>query len=278
MDNRVELVIDESVASVRLVRPEKLNALDPPMFEALAEVGARLGSHRGLRAVVISGEGRGFCAGLDLERISSVANGQSLLPFADLTERTHGPANFVQHVVWQWRELAVPVVAAVHGIAFGAGFQLALGADLRYVAPGTQFSILETKWGLVPDMAGIHLMRHLAKEDIVRELTYTARIFTAEEALRYGFVSHLVEDPLSAAMETARQIASRSPDAIRAAKRLLNLATARDAETILSEETAAQTRLLASTNQIEAVKSNLEGRSARFVDPDPVVHARPSAA
>jgi enoyl-CoA hydratase/carnithine racemase len=278
MDKRVELEIDEGIADVRLARPEKLNALDPPMFEALAKVGAQLRARHGVRAVVISGEGRGFCAGLDLERISSVANGQSLLPFADLTERTHGPANFVQHVVWQWRELAVPVIAAVHGIAFGAGFQLAIGADLRCVAPETRISILETKWGLVPDMAGIHLMRHLAREDVVRELTYTARIFTAEEALGYGFVSRLVEDPRSAAMEIAREIASRSPDTIRAAKRLLNLATARDAETILLEETAEQMRLLASTNQIEAVKSNLEGRNACFVDPKPVIGVQPSAA
>ena len=272
MENRIKLDIDEGVADVRLARPEKLNALDPQMFDALAKVGARLRAHRGLRAVVLSGEGRGFCAGVDLERIAAVTDGRPLIPCADLTRRTHGPANLVQHVVWQWRSLAVPVIAAVHGIAFGGGFQLALGADVRCVAPKTKFSILETKWGLVPDMAGMHLMRRLAREDIVRELTYTARTFTAEEALDYGFVSHLVEDPHSAAMDLARAIAARSPDAIRAAKRLLNLATARDAETILLQETAEQMHLLASANQIEAVKSNLEGRKARFTDPEPYVH------
>ncbi|HLJ53271.1 MAG TPA: enoyl-CoA hydratase-related protein, partial [Rhizomicrobium sp.] len=138
------------------------------------------------------------------------------------------------------------------------------------VASKTRFSVLETKWGLVPDMAGVHLMRRLAREDIVRELTYTARTFTSEEALQYGFVSRLVEDPHSAATDIARDIAARSPDAIRAAKRLLNLATARDAETILLQETAEQMHLLASTNQIEAVKSNLEGRKACFTDPEPL--------
>jgi enoyl-CoA hydratase/carnithine racemase len=205
--------------------------------------------------------------------MSALTSGQRLLPFADLTKRTHGLGNFAQHIVWQWRELPVPVIAAVHGFAFGGGFQLALGADLRFVAPKTRFSVLETKWGLVPDMAGVHLMRHLAREDIVRELTYTARIFTAEEALGYGFVSRLVEEPQSEAMKVAREVASRSPDAIRAAKRLLNLATARDADIILSEETAEQMRLIGSANQIEAVKANVEERVACFSDPAPVVPA-----
>lgn len=273
MENRVKLVVDSGVADVRLARPEKLNAIDPQMFEALAFVGGQLRALHGLRAVVISGEGRGFCTGLDMERMSAASRGQRLLPFADLSKRTHGPANFAQHVVWQWRELAVPVIAAVHGFAFGGGFQLALGADLRFVAPSTQFSVLETKWGIVPDMAGIHLMRHLAREDVVRELTYTARIFSAEEALEYGFASRLVEDPHSAAMAIAREIACRSPDAIRAAKRLLNLATGRDADTILLEETAEQMHLLGTANQVEAVKANLEGRKACFADPAPLIQA-----
>lgn len=186
MKDRVHLSFDENVAIVRLARPDKMNALDSAMFEAIAEVGSSLRATERVRAVVISGEGRGFCAGLDLERIAAISRGDSLLPFADLTKRTHGIANFAQHIVWQWRELPVPVIAAVHGLAFGGGFQLALGADLRIAAPDTRFSVLESKWGLVPDMAGMHLMRHLAREDIVRELTYTGRIFSAEEAVGYG--------------------------------------------------------------------------------------------
>jgi len=141
-------------------------------------------------------------------------------------------------------ELPVPVVAAVHGAAFGGGFQLALGADLRYVAPGTLLSIVETKWGVVPDMAGTQLMRHLARKDVVRELTYTARIFSADEALAYGFATRLVEDPRAAAMSTARDIAARSPDA----------------------EATEQQRLIGRPNQIEAVKANLENRLSSFAN------------
>jgi enoyl-CoA hydratase/carnithine racemase len=195
MEDRVRLTIADGIADVRLNRADKMNALDPAMFQAIAEAGARLTDDRSLRAVVLSGEGRAFCAGLDVERIAAVAQGGSLLPFADLAQRTHGMANFAQHIVWLWRELPVPVIAAVHGVAVGGGLQLTLGADLRYVAPGTLLSVTETKWGLVPDMAGTQLMRHLAREDVVRELTYTARTFSAEEALAYGFATRFSRRP-----------------------------------------------------------------------------------
>lgn len=260
MDDRVLLSIANGVADIRLNRPDKLNALDPAMFRAIAAVGAQLRDDRKLRAVVLSGEGQAFCGGLDIERLVATTEGQSILPFADLGQRTHGIANLAQHLVWLWRELPVPVIAAVHGVAFGGGFQLTLGADIRYHAPGTRLAIVETKWGLVPDMAGTQLMRHLAGEDIVRELTYTARIFPAEEALTYGFATRIVDDPRDTALETARLIAERSPDAIRAAKRLLNLAVGSDAATGLAAETAAQAMLLGRPNQVEAVRANLERR------------------
>jgi enoyl-CoA hydratase/carnithine racemase len=184
MDDRVKVTIENGVADVRLNRADKMNALDAAMFTAIAETGARLKRDQNLRAVVLSGEGRAFCAGLDVERMAAAANGGNLLPFKGLDQRTHGVANFVQHIVWLWRELPVPVIAAIHGIALGGGFQLALGADMRYVAPGTRLGIIEAKWGLVPDMAGTQLMRHLAREDVVRELTYTARIFPPRRQLR----------------------------------------------------------------------------------------------
>jgi enoyl-CoA hydratase/carnithine racemase len=260
MNDRIRLSVEHGIAEVRMTRPDKMNALDPAMFEAIVAAGAQIKCDPSVRVVVLSGEGRAFCAGLDLERIMAAAKGESILPFADLSRRTHGIANFAQHLVWLWRELPVPVIAAVHGIAYGGGFQLALGADLRYVAPDSRFAIIETKWGLVPDMAGTALMRHLAREDIVRELTYTARIFSAEEALAYGFVTRIVADPRAAALATAREIASRSPDAIRAAKRLLNLAADRDAAAGLAAETAEQAALLGKPNNIEAVTSNLENR------------------
>jgi enoyl-CoA hydratase/carnithine racemase len=264
MNDRIQMTIEDGIADVRMTRPDKMNALDPAMFEAIAAAGAKLRSDRSLRAVVLSGEGRAFCAGLDLERISAAASGESIVPFADLTKRSHGIANWAQHLVWLWRELPVPVIAAVHGIAYGGGFQLALGADLRYVAPGTRFAIIETKWGLVPDMAGTQLMRHLAREDIVRELTYTARVFSAEEALAYGFVTRIVADPRMAALATAREIAGRSPDAIRAAKRLLNLAADHGVAAGLAAETAEQSVLLGMPNNIEAVKAHRENRAPQW--------------
>ena len=265
MEHRIRLTMIEGVADVRLDRPAKMNAIDPAMFWHLAEVGARLKEDRSLRAVVLSGEGRMFCAGIDVEGLATLSQG--LLPFADLSQRSHGIANWVQHVVWQWRELPVPVIAAVHGGALGGGFQLALGADLRYVAPGATFSILEAKWGLVTDMAGTQLMRHLAREDIVRELTYTARTFSAEEAMSYGFATRVVEDPREAAMATAREIAAMGPDAIRAAKRLLNTAVVCTPGEGLMAEAEAQTRLLGGANQIEAVRANLAQRAPQFLDP-----------
>lgn len=267
MEDRIRLAIADGIADVRLNRADKMNALDPPMFRAIAEAGARLKEDQRVRAVVLSGEGRSFCAGLDVERMMAAAKGESILPFADLTRRTHGVANFAQHIVWIWRELPVPVIAAVHGVALGGGFQLALGADLRYVAPGTRLGIIETKWGLVPDMAGTQLMRQLAREDVVRELTYTARIFSAEEALAYGFATRVVDDPLAAALATAREIAGLSPEAIRAAKRLLNRAVACDAHVGLAAETAEQRELLGRANHVEAVRANLEKRTPNFTDP-----------
>jgi enoyl-CoA hydratase/carnithine racemase len=264
MEDRIRLSITDGIADVRLNRADKMNALDPAMFKAIADTGARLKQDTGVRAIVLSGEGRAFCAGLDVERITALTRGDSLLPFADLTKRTHGIANFAQHIVWIWREIAV--IAAVHGLAFGGGFQLALGADLRYVAPGTRLGLIESKWGLVPDMAGTQLMRSLAREDVVRELTYTGRIFSAEDALAYGFVTRLTADPLGEALATARDIAGRSPDAIRAAKRLLNQAVASGALSALAAETDEQRALIGSPNQVEAVRANLGNRPPRFAD------------
>jgi enoyl-CoA hydratase/carnithine racemase len=266
MEDRIRLTITDGVADIRLNRADKMNALDPAMFKAIAETGARLKEDTSVRAVVLSGEGRAFCAGLDVERITGMTKGEGILPFADLTRRTHGIANYVQHIVWIWRELPVPVIAAVHGVALGGGFQLALGADLRYVAPGTTLGIIESKWGLVPDMAGTQLTRYLAREDVVRELTYTARTFSAEEALAYGFATRLEADPRTAALAAAREIAGRSPHAIRAAKRLLNQAVACGAAAALMAETSEQHALIGSPNQVEAVRDNLENRAPIFSD------------
>jgi enoyl-CoA hydratase/carnithine racemase len=267
MKDRVSIDITDGVADVRLIRADKMNALDPAMFDAIIEAGAELAASKGVRAVVLSGEGRAFCAGLDMASFAAMKpDGDAVPGVRDLTKRTHGPANRPQWAAWLWRELPVPVIAAVHGVAFGGGFQIALGADLRYATADTRFSVMEIKWGLVPDVAGTQLMRHLAREDVVRELTYTGRIFDGKEAQQLGFVTRLVDDPRAAALATAKEIAGKSPDAIRAAKRLLNLAVASDAKTGLMAESVEQQKLIGSANQLEAIAANLQKRAANFRD------------
>ena len=183
----------------------------------------------------------------------------------DLAMRTHGLANFPQAAVWGWRQLPVPVIAAVHGVALGGGFQLALGADIRILAADARMSIMEIKWGLVPDMAGTPILAGLVRDDILRELTYTGRIFSAREALGYGLATKVCDDPRAAAFELAREIAGRSPDAIRAAKRLLNNLSVDPAAALLAES-IEQMKLMGSPNQLEAVRANIEKRPPRFAD------------
>ncbi len=265
MGERVQLDVKDGIAQVRLARPEKMNALDPAMFEAIAATGAKLKDHPDVRAVVLSGEGPAFCAGLDVERIKAAAAGESILPFADLNQRTHGVANWAQHLVWLWRELPVPVIAAVHGVAYGGGFQLALGADMRFLTPDARMSIMEIKWGLVPDMAGTPILASLVRDDILRELTYTGRIFSAQEAMSYGLATRICDDPHKAAMELAHEIAGKSPDAIRACKRMLNKLSVDPGPALLAESIEQQ-KLLGSANQTEAVRANMEKRAPRFAE------------
>jgi enoyl-CoA hydratase/carnithine racemase len=273
MNDRVTISIEDGVADVRMVRVDKMNALDNAMFEALVGAGERLKTEKGVRAVVLSGEGRAFCAGLDMGNFGRMAEGprgqSTTTERSDesLGARTHGDANRAQYACWVWRELPVPVIAAVHGVAFGGGFQVALGADMRYVAPDTRMAVMEIKWGLVPDMAGTQLMRHLAREDIVRELTYTGRIFSGEEAFQYGFATRVCADPRAEALATAREIASKSPDAVRAAKRILNAAVMVTAREGLTMESVEQGHLIGSPNQVEAVMSNLQKRAPAYADP-----------
>jgi len=279
MNDRVIIEIEDGVADVRLNRADKMNALDNAMFEGLVGAGERLMSEKGVRAVVLSGEGRAFCAGLDMGNFGRMAEGprdassggssaERSVAASDegLGARSHGVANRAQYACWVWRELPVPVIAAVHGVAFGGGFQVALGADMRYVTPDARMAVMEIKWGLVPDMAGTQLMRHLAREDIVRELTYTGRIFSGEEAYTYGFATRVCSDPRAEALATAREIAGKSPDAIRAAKRILNDAVLTDPQTGLTQESVEQGRLIGSKNQVEAVMSNLQKRDAVYSD------------
>ena len=269
MEKRVEVTISEGVADVRLVRADKMNALDAAMFEALVATSARLAREKGLRAVVLSGEGRAFCAGLDMGRFAAMkekgGNGVAGGEKRDLSARTHGLANFPQQAVWGWRQLPVPVIAAIQGVAFGGGFQLALGADMRLLAPDARMSIMEIKWGLVPDMAGTPILASLVRDDILRELTFTGRIFSAQEALSYGLATRICDDPRASAFELAREIAGKSPDAIRACKRMLNNLTVDPGPALLAES-VEQMKFMGEPNQREAVSANIEKRAPRFAD------------
>lgn len=263
MSDRVELVVADGIAEVRLNRPEKLNALDFATFDLLVEAGQALAATPGLRTVVISGNGRSFSVGIDLEALAS--GGASAL--SNLAARTHGDANLFQQVVMQWRNLPVPVIAAIQGHALGGGMQLALGADIRIAAPDARLSIREVVWGLVPDMAGTVLLRQLVRSDVMRDLLFSGRIVTGEEALELGLATRLAADPLAAARQLAREIAASSPDAVRAAKRLVNAGTGgvSDRDMLLAEA-AEQQALLASSNHREALRAHAEKRAPVYHD------------
>lgn len=270
MAERVKVVAHaDGVLEVRLARPDKMNAVDAAMFDAIVATGERLLGQAGLRAVVLSGEGDAFCAGLDKGAFGAMMAGAEGGPGGalGLAARTHGIANHAQRAVLVWRELPVPVVAAVHGVAFGAGFQLALGADLRFVAPDARLSIMEIRWGLVPDMGGTLLMRSLARSDVIRELTYSGRILSGEEAAHLGFATRVSPDPRAEALAWAATVAAMNPHAIRAAKRLLDRADAGSAPADqLLAESVEQDALIGSPNQHEAIRANLAGRPPRFDD------------
>jgi enoyl-CoA hydratase/carnithine racemase len=263
-NDRVSITMeDDGVAQVRMIRADKMNALDPAMFAALLEAGSALHEMPGLRAVVLSGEGRSFCAGLDLSSMGDPDRRRE----TPLTERTHGNANAPQQAALQWRKLPVPVIAAVHGVCFGGGLQIASGADIRVVAPDARMAVMEMKWGLVPDMAGYVLWKGAVRDDVLRELTYTNREFTGAEALEYGFATILDADPLARASAIAREIAQRNPHAQRAAKRIFNRYLELGSDAILMEESIEQQKLIGSKNQIEAVMSQMAKRKGEFVDP-----------
>lgn len=275
MTERIETIRHpDGVVELQLDRADKMNALDPAMFDALIAAGESLRADATVRAVVIAGRGKAFCAGLDMasfQRMEQGVAGEVLgqsAGGAGLVARTHGLANAAQQVAMVWREVPVPVIAAVHGVAFGGGLQVALGADIRIVAPDTRLSVMEIKWGLVPDMGGMVLMRELARSDVVRELTYTGRVFSGEEALQLGFATRLAADPLAEALAMAHEIAGKSPDAIRAGKRLLNASLAHSAAELLIAESVEQQALIGSPNQVEAVRANIERRAPRFTAPD----------
>ena len=267
MSERVTVNIEDHVAEVTLNRPEKHNAVDLAMFEALIEAGENLAQNADLRAVVLRGAGDNFCAGIDL----SVFQGGGLdgLDKNAFKPRDGSPANFFQSAAYVWRAVPVPVIAAIDGVAFGAGLQIALGADIRYATADAKLSIMEIKWGIIPDMAITATLRDIMPADRVKQLAYSGRIISGSEAGRIGLITAVHDDPFDAARGLATEIAGRSPDAIRAIKTLIDTSWHDSLEDALQREAQLQIRVMGKPNQTEAVKANLENRTPNFKSAEP---------
>ena len=269
-EERVSITINDGIADVRMTRADKRNALDNAMFTALAAAGERLKTEPGVRVVVLSGEGSSFCAGLDFATMSALAGGGERPAAADGNpgQMKEGSITHLgQQVCWVWQEVPVPVIAAVHGHAIGGGIQVALGADIRIVHPDTQMSVREIHWGLVPDMTGTMMLSQLVRADVAKELVLTARMFDGREAHALGIATRLSDNPYDDAMAMAREIAGRSPDAVRAGKALLNGLFNQGAAEQFAAERKYIGSLIGRPNQMEAVMSNFEKRPANFIDP-----------
>ena len=262
-NNRVDIIRHGAIAEVVLNRPEKMNALDIAMFDAIIEAGNTLSQDKTVRVVLLRGAGNAFCAGLDLANFSPDPNAEIN---QDLIPRSHGIANKWQAAAWVWRECPVPVIAAVHGVAYGGGLQIFSGADIKYIHPDTKLSIMEIKWGIIPDMGGTQLWRHNVREDIIKELTYTHRIFSGVEAVEYGFGTFTSDDTIKSAMAMATQIEAKSPSAIVKAKKLINSSSYLSAEDGLLMESKEQQDIIRQDNQLEAVFSKMQKRTANFRD------------
>ncbi len=259
---RVRVEVSDHVATVTLARPQKHNALDQRMFKAIVAAAEYVTSQAGVRAVVLHGEGPSFCSGIDVSSGFSSENG-----VADPREALlEAVPNRYQRVAHDWVTLSVPVIAAIHGNCLGGGLQIALGADIRIATPDARLSVMEVRWGLVPDMSITQTLPRLVGIDVAKELTFTGRVFDGEEALRLGVVTRLSSDPMAAARELAVEIASRSPDAVQGAKRLFDRSWNVPPTEGLALEAEIQRGLIGSPNQIVAVTAGMTKQPARFVD------------
>jgi len=254
MSERVQIRVEAHIADVMLNRADKMNALDVKMFAALAAAADTIAADKSVRAVVLHGAAGNFCAGIDLSVL-----GAEDLDFGKAlgTPVEPSPANFFQRAAYAWRELPVPVICALEGVVFGGGLQVALGADVRYAGPDARLSIMESKWGLIPDMGISTTLRDLIAPDHIKELAWTARILDAAEAQALGLVTAVVDDPMSASRNLAADCAARSPDAIRGIKTLVNQAWQISEAESLALEARLQGGIIGRENQIEAVNANL---------------------
>ncbi|HEY2811831.1 MAG TPA: crotonase/enoyl-CoA hydratase family protein [Acidimicrobiales bacterium] len=266
MSDRVSIAIDGGVADVRLNRPDKMNAVDGAMFSALVEAGEGLKTDPSVRVVVLSGEGRGFCAGLDFDSFKAMDGGDFGAGLGDAPKRERDRiTNVGQQAAYVWTEMPAPVIAALHGPALGAGFQIALAADIRFIAPDAKMSVLEIRWGLVPDMTGTQMLPRLVGLDVAKELAFTGRMVSGEEAVEIGLATHLADDPRADALELAKEIASKSPPAIRGVKALINMA----GQVPLADGFKAEERTMGS---LIGGPGNIEAIQAYFEKRDPVFH------
>ena len=262
MSERVSITVDDHVAVVTLNRPDKHNALDGAMFEGIAEAAGEVAGDPSVRAVVLHGAGPSFCSGLDL---GSLMTGPVSLD--DILQRPEGRrANAAQRVCTDWIDAPAPVIAAIHGNCFGGGLQIALGADVRFAAPDARLSVMESKWGLVPDMGITSTLPRLVRIDVAKELTYTGRVVTGTEAQALGLVTRLSDDPRTDALALAAEIASRNPDAIKIMKRLVDASWTLSFDDGVREERDQTEGMIGSKNQLEAVMANLEQRPGQFED------------
>jgi enoyl-CoA hydratase/carnithine racemase len=267
---RVSVRVAGGVADVRLNRADKLNAIDTAMFTALAEAGEGLVKDASVRAVVLSGEGRAFCAGLDFGSFQAMTTADRGPAGAEggIERRAAGRiTNHFPQAAYVWSEMPVPVIAAVHGVALGGGAQIALAADLRIMAPDARLSVLEIRWGLIPDMTGTHMLRRLVGLDVAKELTWTGRMVEGPEAVELGLATRLSDNPRHDALALAAELAAKSPEAVRAAKRLLNQSGLVSQAQQFVDESREMAALIGSPNQIEAVTAYFENRPPDFSDP-----------
>ena len=263
-EQRVRVEVDNHVATVGLIRADKHNALDRAMFEGILDAAEEVASTRGVRAVVLHGEGPSFCSGIDT---STLADGSVSPDF--LLKREGGRSNVAQRAATDWIDVPVPVIAAIHGNCFGGGMQIALGADIRIAAPDAKLSIMEVKWGLVPDMGITSSLPRILPLDVAKELTFTGRVLSGAEAGELGLVTRVSDDPLAAAQELAAEIASKSPDAVRAAKQLYDKAWNAPVEAGLILETELQVGLIGSPNQVATLIAGMKKEQAEYEDPEP---------
>lgn len=263
MSDPVLVDINDHIATVTLNRPDKANAVNLDVFEGLAAAGRQVAADRSVRAVVLTGAGDNFCGGIDVSLFQGAANDLGAAWFAPQKD---SPANRLQAPAYVWREVPVPVICAMHGVAYGAGLQIALGADIRIAHPDARMSIMEIKWGLVPDMAISTTLREIMPLDRVKELAFSGRVVEAPEALELGLITRMHDDPLAAAIEAASEIRVKSPDAIRAIKRLTNNAWRMSDAEALALEAQLQLGVMGKKNQVEAVMANLQKRAPNFDD------------